>query len=449
MGGTTDLTAHELDGSPRKDLDSPDGTPLSRKHKRLYAAVGVVISLWLALTVWAVTTGLPSTIYWFSYYAVDYSYGFVRRGLGGTISALFGQRHYFLVSAVLTWGSVVAYFGALALLARKILSGGRRSERRMMVALLVPVLPFTATFALYGPRPELYGAAALILFSLALTRVTSTRAAAFAAAAYGAVIMVLTLIHEAIPQEFTLGAILAIAVLGPAMKAGYRWLCIGLALGPAALTAGAVMAFGHRDLADRLCAQIPHHLMRNSYQVPADKVLDYAFGRYQSVSDYHDWVCSYVIPYFGASFPAAIRSVTDLGIPVLIAGFLHGLAVCIATIWLVRFFTGVPIAEFTDSIRIHKVVPALALAAMIPVFATGADWIRWWTIILINIATVYLVFAASRPEMQRPVTRRDLRAFVATVVVLILVPLTAPAGYSSRWADGYTWTPQTGWTKTH
>lgn len=93
---------------PPEDPDSPDGTPLSRKRKRLYAAVGVVISLWLVLTVWAVTTGLPSTIYWFSYYAVDYSYGFVRRGLGGTITALFGQRHYFLVSAVLTWGSVVA-----------------------------------------------------------------------------------------------------------------------------------------------------------------------------------------------------------------------------------------------------------------------------------------------------------------------------------------------------
>ena len=85
---------------------------------------------------------------------------------------------------------------------------------------------------------------------------------------------------------------------------------------------------------------------------------------------------------------------------------------------------------------------------MIPVFVTGQDWIRWWMVILMNMATVYLTFAADRAALEKPVASRDVRSFVAVVVVLILLPLSAPAGYSSRWADGYTWSPQTGWTQT-
>lgn len=448
MGGTDRLTVGEVEEPRPVTTDFLKYVPVSRRRARLYSVLIGVLVLWFAFTLWVVAVAFPSAIYWISYYAVDYSFGFVRRGLGGSIVALFPDSQYFVVSYVLMWASVVAYFGSLALLARYVLTAGPRSERRLLVALLLPALPFAVTFALYGPRPELFGAAALIVFSLALTRLSATRAAVAASAAFGVVIMVLTLVHEAIPQEFTLGAILAISVLGPPMRSAYRWLCVMVALGPAAVTTAVVMAFGHRDLADRLCAHLPHGLIKNSFQVPPDKVIDYMFGRHQSLSDYHDWVCSYVIPYFGASFSAAIRSVTDLGLPVLIGGFLHGLLVLVATVSVIRYFTGVRAAEFIDAIQITKALPLLGLAAMIPVFATGADWIRWWTIILINIATVYLAFAATRPEIERPVSRRDLRALIAIVAVFILVPLTAPAGYSSRWSDGYTWTPQTGWTKT-
>ena len=413
-----------------------------------YSIVIAALVVWAAVTLWIAAFALPSAIYWISYYAVDYSFGFVRRGLGGTIVELFPQRSYFTVSHLLMWGAVVAFLGSLVMLARRILLSGRRSERRLLVAILLPALPFAVTFSVYGPRPELFGAAALVAFALAQRRLTTARDAAIASTVFGLTIATLALIHEAIPQEFALGAILAIAVLGPAMKSAHRWLCVALAVVPGVLTAAVVMAFGRRDLAEALCAQVPHHLMKNGYKVPADRLADYAFGRYQSLSDYHDWVCTYVIPYFGASFSAAVRSVFSLGVPVLMGGFLHGLLVCLATLWVIQFFTGVPIREFVRSIQMTPLAPALALAAMIPVFVTGQDWIRWWMVILINIATVYLTFAADRAALEKPVASRDVRSFVAVVVVLILLPLSAPAGYSSRWADGYTWSPQTGWTQT-
>lgn len=449
MTDTDGLTDSDLTESVPDTKEFLGYVAVSRKRARLYSCLIAVLVLWVAFYVWVVAIALPSAIYWLSYYAVDYSFGFVRRGLGGSVVALFPPQYYFPVSYLLMSASVVAFFGSLALLARWILVAGTPAERRLLVALLIPALPFAVTFALFGPRPELFGVATLVLFSLALTRVSTTKAAVIASAAFGAAIMVLTLVHEAIPQEFTLGAILAIAVLPAPMKAAHRWLCLLIALGPAALTAGAVLTFGHRNLGDELCDHVPHKMIRNSYQVPSDKVIDYITGRYQSRSDYHEWVCSYVMPYFNASFSAAIRSVLDLGIPVLIGGFLHGVFVCAVTVWVIRHFTGVRAAEFIDAITINKVVPLLGFAAMIPVFATGADWIRWWTIITINIATVYLAFAARRPEIESPVSRRDLKAFVAIVAIFIVVPLTAPAGYSSRWSDGYTWTPQNGWVKTH
>jgi hypothetical protein len=71
---------------------------------------------------------------------------------------------------------------------------------------------------------------------------------------------------------------------------------------------------------------------------------------------------------------------------------------------------------------------------MIPVFATGVDWIRWWTIILINIACIYVLFAADQPEIETPLSTRQLKFLLAIGILLALVPFSGPASYATGFA---------------
>src|SRR5260370_39338194 len=147
-----------------------------------------------------------------SYYAVDYTVGFVRRGLAGQ-SAGFIPGHYLAAALGLRWLSTAIYLCALGLVAGVVLFGRRRSARRLMVAMLLPLLPFGIPFAAYSARPDLFGAAALAVFAVALA---FSRSRAFALAwctAYGLVMAALTLVHEAIGLPVALGAVLAIIVL--------------------------------------------------------------------------------------------------------------------------------------------------------------------------------------------------------------------------------------------
>lgn len=79
-----------------------------------------------------------------------------------------------------------------------------------MLALAIPVLPFALSYALYSPHPELFGMSALLAYILGLTRCQTLRATAYLSATYGSVTAVLALLHEAIPLQMALGAVLAI-----------------------------------------------------------------------------------------------------------------------------------------------------------------------------------------------------------------------------------------------
>ncbi|MGI9161824.1 MAG: hypothetical protein ACR2JI_02705 [Mycobacterium sp.] len=389
--------------------------------------------IWTVGYVVVLSKVIATAIYWLSYYAVDYSAGFVRRGLAGQIVTIFPSQHYFPVSYGLMWGSFAFFCSGLAVVMWRIMYRGNRSERRLMTALIIPVLPFAVTFAVFGPRPELYAAGCLLLFATALTRFTTSRAALLLAAAFGVAIAVLALFHEAIPLEFALGSVLAISVLAVDLKPATRALCMSLAVLPGLVSTVVVTTFGRHDVTSELCARVPHGMVRDPWKVPSGRSIDYLLGRYESTSDYHDWVCERVIPYFGASFSAGVRSVVNLGLPALVGSFLHGLIVCAGTLWLIQFFTRVRGRDFLQRIRGGLWAPVMAAGFMIPIFASGVDWIRWWTIILINIAGTYLLFAAGRNEMETAVTRRDFKWFIGVVVLLACIPLSAVAGYFTQW----------------
>lgn len=402
---------------------------------KLYYTVAIGLAIWAVGYVLLLSKVIATAIFWLTYYAVDYSAGFVRRGLAGAIVSAFPPQYYFPVSYVLMWGSFAFYMFGLAIAIWRIMYRGKRSERRLMTALVIPVLPFALTFAVFGPRPELYAAGCLLIFATALTRLESSRSALLWAAAFGIAVAVLGLFHEAIPLEFALGAVLATSVLAGNLKPATRMLMMALAVLPGLAATGAVVVFGRRDVASQLCARIPHGLVRDPWNVPEGRGMDYLMGRYDSVSDYHDWVCERVIPFFGASFSAGVHTVTKLGAPILLASFLHGLIVCVGTLWLIQFFTRVRARDFVAHIRGGLWVPVLAAGFMIPVFASGTDWIRWWTMILINIAGVYLLFASGRPEIETEVSRRDIKWFITALVVLGCIPLSAVNTYYTGWVS--------------
>lgn len=407
--------------------------PMSSRRAKLYYAVAIGLIIWAVGYVLVLSQVVATAIYWLTYYAVDYSAGFVRRGLAGQIVSAFPEQYYFPVSYALMWGSFAFYCFGLAVVMWRIMRRGQRSERRLMTSLVIPVLPFAVTFAVFGPRPELYAAGALLIFAATLTRVESSRAAVLCAAAYGIAIAVLALFHEAIPLEFALGAVLAITVLATDLKPSARKLSMALAVVPGLVATVSVTAFGRRDVTAELCARVPHGMVRDPWKVPDGRAFDYLFGRYESVSDYHDWVCERVIPYFGASFSAGVRTVINLGLPAIVGSFLHGLVVCVGSLWLVQFFTRVRVRDFVQHIRGGIWAPIVAAGFMIPIFASGVDWIRWWTIIAINIAGVYLLFSSGRREMETEVSKRDVKWFVVVVVVLACIPLSATAGYFTQW----------------
>lgn len=407
--------------------------PLPSSRAKLYYAVAIGLVVWAAGYVLLLSKVLATAIFWLTYYAVDYSAGFVRRGLAGSIVSAFPAQYYFPVSYALMWGSVAFYCTGLAVVMWRIIYRGKRSERRLMTALAIPVLPFALTFAVFGPRPELYAGGCLLIFATSLTLLTTSRGVLLSAGAYGFAIAVLALFHEAIPLEFALGSVLATAVLATNLQPRMRALSMALAVLPGLAAMGAVVAFGRRDVAAELCARVPHGMVRDPWRVPAGRGADYLLGRYDSVSDYHDWVCERVIPFFGASFSAGVHSVAKLGFPILFGSFLHGLIVCMGTLWLIQFFTRVSGREFVQHIRVRLWVPVVAASFMIPVFASGTDWIRWWTVILINIAGVYLLFASGREGIETAVNKRDRKWFVVAVVLLGLIPLSAVNTYYTGW----------------
>lgn len=189
---------------------------LSRRRAAVYGAVALLITAWTLAIVYIAVSVVPIDHYLISYYVVDYRFGFTRRGLAGEIVGNVSDAGFFTNAYLMRWVSTAVYVLGLGALAYKLLKRCR-SERRIMVALLLAVLPFGVPYAVYSARPDLFGAVALILLCLALTAVTRTRSVVLCSGLFGAVVAVLALMHEGIALEFGLGAILGVLILAPSL----------------------------------------------------------------------------------------------------------------------------------------------------------------------------------------------------------------------------------------
>jgi hypothetical protein len=398
-------------------------------HQRVYAGVAVAITAWAALVLWFAMAILPLDMYWMSYYSATYAHGFVRRGLAGELVGLVPE-HYFSVALSLRWLSTAVYLCGLATVAAVVLAGHRRCERSLMVAMLIPLLPFGVPFAAYSARPDLFGAAALALFASALVFARSRATAIAWCLAYGVATSALTLVHEAVGLQFALGAVLAIVVLGGVLR-GSQGSGALLAVAPGAVTAAAVAVFGRHDIASPLCSAVPHRLVPNVFATitSAPTLLQYLRDGRSRQTDYHDWVCRNVMASYDHGIVNAIGSVGHVGVFGLTVSFVVGVVAVVVTMCGVSVVSGVPLRAFVEALRGRTAWAIAALLLIVPVFLTGYDWTRWLTIVAFDVGVVFILFAARRPEIEREPTPKALRVFTSLAIALALIPIGTIPGF--------------------
>jgi hypothetical protein len=401
--------------------------PLADKRARVYVLVSLWVVVWAIVHVYLVAAVFSNAILWLSYYVVNYDFGFVRRGLAGELIRIFPFADYFTAAYTVLWGSTVVWLTALAVLIWLILSKGGRSGRSIMLALVVPVLPFSLSYAVYSPHPELFGMTALLAFSISLTRVRTARSRMILSALYGIAMAVLALMHEAIPLEFALGATLAIVVLSKDATRRAQRICAVLAVGPGIAFALLIAALGRRDVGSQLCTRVPHGMVARlwpPYATP-QYILDYILGRTERRADYHDWMCANLTPMIDVDMRTAVQMVADWGIVALTSAFILGLLYFVGTTWMIRYSSGVPIRDFLNEFRSNRALPVLALALVVPLFVTAVDWTRWWVLITFDVAIVYILFAIYRPEIEQTPSRRNVMIFMWAVILLAVIPTGA------------------------
>jgi len=62
---------------------------------------------------------------------------------------------------------------------------------------------------------------------------------------------------------------------------------------------------------------------------------------------------------------------------------------------------------------------------VLPVYATSADWTRWWIAISFDVGVVYLLYASRQPESTRSATRATRAWFAVAIVFFALAPIPA------------------------
>jgi hypothetical protein len=374
----------------------------SRRRAVLHSAAAAGILLWASAIVVAAATLVPVDHYLISYYVVDYSFGFVRRGLAGALVGTVSSEDFFVDALTMRWLVTSTYLASLAALMLALVRKGR-SERRIMLALLIPVLPFGVPYAVYSGRPDLFGAAAVIGLSLSLTAVRSPRSATVCCGIYGLLVGVLAFIHEGIAFEFALGAILAILVLAPKLTPRSQRLCAALAVFPGLVSALIVAAF--------------------ESVTTINQFRDNVFGGAPNMIDYHDWVCGWYLTTYDHSIVDGVKEVLAIGVPGLAASFLLGLVVVAVTVGAVQYVSGIPLESLASRVRGQLVLPSLGLVLMVPVFMTGLDWTRWVLVVGFNVVIVLVLFARDAPEIDELPSQRSARWFAPLVLVFALIPM--------------------------
>jgi hypothetical protein len=383
----------------------------SARRRLVYAIVGLLVLLYIACWVAFAIVYQPN-LQFFPYYAVDYSQGFVRRGLGGELLDLFPADLYFTGLLILRWLVPTLFGVGIAAVAWTVAVRFGRSERRLMLALLTPVLPLGVVHAVVLPTPDLLGEAALAVFAAVLASAKRDRSLPVASGIYGAAIAVLTLIHEAVPFLQALGAVLAIAVLAHSSVKIQRLSAL-LAVAPGLVVALAVALLRRQDVSSH-CARLPHRAVRWAPgRTPSGK---------HAYVDYHDWTCRFITV---TTRKTPLIGPDQIGWAPLIMSTIAGIVILTLTMLAIRGISGVSFGRFRQAVEGWLSWLTLAALLLLPVYATSADWTRWWIAISFDVGVVYLLYASRRPESTRSATRRTRVWFAVAIVFFALSQVLA------------------------
>lgn len=409
--GSVGLYGTKISHTVDREANAPGG------RRRFYLVGAALMVLWAAVLLALARRPDP---FWYSYYAVDYTVGFVRRGLAGELAAFVSGEDGFAGQRIGRWLSSAAYILGLVGLAWWVAIRSGRSERRLQLAFLVAVLPFGVAFGLLQAGSTLFGGAALVGFAMAVAAATSDRCVLVASAVYGLLTAVATLIHEATPLLYGPGVVVALVVLAHQVKRPALWTSCALALGPGLATALAVAVFGRRGVSRELCELVPRARVTAWAHDPATGQL--ITGHPYSV-DYREWVCRTITPMYDMGFVDAIGFVNRLGTATMAANTAVGIGAVAITVLAIREVSGVPLQRMRTPLTQRWPAVVIAFCLITPVFMTGIDWVRWWVVIAFDIGIVYLLYASSQPEVDLPPTRRTTRVFALVVVLSALVPV--------------------------
>jgi hypothetical protein len=400
--------------TPRIEMEIAD------QNRRRYAMFGILLTIWTLAWITISITFVPD-IYWYSYYSFDYTLGFIRRGLAGELVRLFPENQYFTALLVLRWLSTAVFAIGLAILARAAALGSGRSERRLMLALLTPFLPFGFTYGLLSPRPDLFGATALICFTVAIKSARSERTIILASAIFGGATAVLTLAHEAIPFLFGLGVLVALTVLAHDRSEKTLRLSAALAIVPGLLTSLAIALLGKRGISKQLCELVPHGPVNNP--LAGDPSFSELLVGFRFEVDYHDWICRCIAPFFDQTAVDAANFVTSLEITALVGSIALGVALFALTMLTLSHISGVPLSRMYALLSRRMEWLLLGFALFLPIFVMGADWTRWWVMITFDIAIVFILFASGEKE-----SAKSLNCRTRTVCIFGAAVLAGPLG---------------------
>ncbi len=393
--------------------------------RRNYTMLGLLLAVWVLILV-ALAIFVVPDIYWYSYYSVDYATGFVRRGLAGQLVGLFPHEQYFSALQVLRWLPTASLAFGLALLARAVASGAGHSERRVLLALLTPMLPFGFAYGLYSVRPDLFGATALIVYTVAIQSAGSDRRVVIASAVFGTLTAVLTLMHEAIPFVFGLGVMVSLTVFARARSETALRISALLALGPGMLAAAAIVLLGRRDISGQLCLRIPHGPVNDP--LLAHPSFDQVLAGFRFDVDYHDWVCRNILPLFDQNIGDATLFVAHIGAKALLGSTILGVALLALTLQATSHFSGVPFRRMFSLLRARSGWIGIGLGLFLPIFLTGADWTRWWMMITFDIGVSFVLFASGEQEAAQPL-KFSMRTICWIGALLVAGLLSAIPGF--------------------
>ncbi len=116
------------------------------------------------------------------------------------------------------------------------------------------------------------------------------------------------------------------------------------------------------------------------------------------------------------------RGLTSTGLPLqsvvgfraLFGAFLSGLLFFIATTSMIISLANYGQNLLCRTLRGNLALPVLASTLLISAVHHHVDWTRWWVMITLDVAIVYILYAVDRPEIEQ-YTSRNVQVFVCTL----------------------------------